>query len=284
MDEQRTAAAVLAALLLTAGATACSTAPGAAAGPAAATGAPGSPPSAGAAARSATARATANGVEALAPQQVVDRALAALKQARSVRITGDGSSDGQSVTFDLSADTDGNCAGTMGLSGQGTFRLVKRGTSLWVKPDPVFWRSHGGQGAEQLIGDKYLKTTTENTDFAAMGTVCDLDTLAGSLSASPAAPDRGKSVTVNGAPAVAVPVTGTGGAGDGVLSVATRGEPYPLRLELTGGSGTGRVDLKEFGTPVPSGTPGPDETLDLDQLNGGGTPGAEAGAPDGLAL
>lgn len=283
MSDRRTAT-VLTGLLVLAGAAACSGGPGTAGGaaPAAGTAASGSAGRAPGGAGTTAAAATPNGVEAQDARTIVDRSLAALRQARSVRITGQGSSDGQAVTFDLSTDTDGNCAGTMGLSGQGTFRLVKQGTRLWVKPDPVFWRSHGGPGAEQLIGDKYLKTTTDNTDFAEMGTVCDLGTLAGSLADASGDLARGQAATVDGSPAVTV--AGSGPRGDSVLSVATRGEPYPLRLEHTGGSDTGKVELKEFGTPVPTATPAPDETVDLDQLDagtGGGTDGGTDSSPDG---
>ncbi|MEV8094022.1 hypothetical protein [Kitasatospora sp. NPDC085879] len=265
MSEQRTAA-VLAGLVLLTGAAACAGTGG---------GAPGAVPGSGGAtaARSSTAASAAsaepeNGVAALPAQEIVQRSVAALKEAGSVRITGRGSSQGQTVTFDLSADTAGNCAGTMGLSGQGTFRLVKLGTQLWVKPDEVFWRAHGGAAAEQLVGEKYLKTTTDNTDFSEIGTVCDLDALGSTLAEqTPAALAVGKPVTVDGTPAVTV--TGTAEGGTSTLTVATRGRPYPLRMERTGGEESGRVELKEFGAPVPTETPSPAETIDLDRLNGG---------------
>ncbi|MCU7822740.1 hypothetical protein [Kitasatospora sp. DSM 101779] len=268
MSEQRTARmpAVLAGLVLLACATACA---GGTAG-----GAPGTAPgsSAGGTAARSSAPASAqpeNGVAALPGPEIVQRSVAALKEAGSVRITGRGSSQGQTVTFDLSADTAGNCAGTMGLSGQGTFRLVKLGTQLWVKPDEVFWRTHGGAATEDLVGDKYLKTTTDNTDFSEIGTVCDLDALGSALvEQTPGGLAVGRPVTVDGTPAV--PVTGTADGATSTLTVATRGRPYPLRMERTGGEETGRVELKEFGTPVPTQTPAPSDTIDLDRLNGGG--------------
>ncbi|WP_405011485.1 hypothetical protein [Kitasatospora sp. NBC_01539] len=280
MSEQRTVA-VLAGLALLAGAAACGQAGnGPAAGgtgpaAAAATGSAGGgtasagPSGASSPAAPAASAAPANGVEALPAGEIVDRSVAALKGAGSVRITGKGTSGGQSVTFDLAADTDGNCAGTMGLSGQGSFRLVKLGTQLWVKPDAVFWLGHGGPAAQDLVGDKYLKTTTDNTDFSAMGTVCDLDALGGSLADRAGVLAVGGTATVAGVPAVTV--TGDGEDGRSTLAVATRGAPYPLQVERTGGVETGRVDLKEFGVPVPTTTPSPAETVDLDALNGGGT-------------
>ncbi|MEW1910492.1 hypothetical protein AB0442_18910 [Kitasatospora sp. NPDC085895] len=271
MSEQRTARtpAVLAGLVLLAGAAGCA-GTGAGGGPGAAPGSSGS----GTAARSSAAASPAsaqpeNGVAALAGAEIVQRSVAALKEAGSVRIAGRGSSQGQTVTFDLSADTAGNCAGTMGLSGQGTFRLVKLGTQLWVKPDEVFWRTHGGAATEDLVGDKYLKTTTDNTDFSEIGTVCDLDALGSALvEQAPGGLAVGKPVTVDGTPAV--PVTGTADGATSTLTVATRGRPYPLRMERTGGEETGRVELKEFGTPVPTETPAPSDTIDLDRLNGDG--------------
>ncbi|WP_431680639.1 hypothetical protein [Kitasatospora sp. KL5] len=263
MSEQRTAA-VLAGLVLLAGAAACNGgagAPGAAPGSASG----GSARSASGPTASASARPE-NGVAALPAREIVERSVGALKAAGSVRITGRGSSQGQSVTFDLSTDTSGTCAGTMGLSGQGTFRLVKLGTELWVKPDAVFWRSHGGAAAEDLVGEKYLKTTTDNTDFSQIGDVCDLDALGGALlEQTPDSLAVGGPATVDGTPAVTV--SGTADDGTSTLTVATRGEPYPLRMEKTGGEETGRVELKEFGVPVRAEAPSPAETLDLDRLN-----------------
>ncbi|WP_030272431.1 hypothetical protein [Streptomyces sp. NRRL B-24484] len=271
MSEQRTARtpAVLAGLVLLTCAAGCA-GTGTGGAPGAAPGSSGSSGSGAARSSAAASPASAqpeNGVAALPGTEIVQRSVAALKEAGSVRITGRGSSQGQTVTFDLSADTAGNCAGTMGLSGQGTFRLVKLGTQLWVKPDEVFWRTHGGAATEDLVGDKYLKTTTDNTDFSEIGTVCDLDALGSALvEQTPGGLAVGKPVTVDGTPAV--PVSGTAAGATSTLTVATRGRPYPLRMERTGGEETGRVELKEFGTPVPTETPAPSDTIDLDRLNG----------------
>ena len=90
----------------------------------------------------------------------------------------------------------------------------------------------------------------------------------------------GGRTTVGGVPAVTV--SGTSADGTGTLAVATRGRPYPLRMEKSGGEESGRAELKEFGTPVPTETPSPAETVDLDQLDGDG--GGEPTDPSAMAL
>ncbi|MER5640549.1 hypothetical protein ABT095_26820 [Kitasatospora sp. NPDC002227] len=207
-----------------------------------------------------SAQPSGNGVESLGAKDIVARSVQTLKDGRSAHLTGQTSSDGQTVTMDLAMDTTGNCAGTVSQTDQGTFKLVKLGKQVWVKPDAAFWQTHGGPATAQLVGDKYLKTSSDNPDFAQLASVCDLNTLADSIGSVDTVTTGGRT-TVNGTDAVAL--NGTKGADSGTVYVAVTGKPYPLRIEKSGG----KLDFKDFGTPVPTTTPSPDQSIDLDELN-----------------
>ncbi|WP_158715077.1 hypothetical protein [Kitasatospora phosalacinea] len=211
-----------------------------------------------------------NGVAQLPADEVLQRAAQALKDAGAVRTVGTVSSQGARIDLDLRLDTSGHCTGTLGQSGVGSFQVVKAGPDLWVKPDEEFWLSHGGEALSQLVGDRYLKTTSDNPDFAEIGELCDLGALADQLGTGRTGLAKGDPTTVQGRPALTLTAdsdsdSGTG-TGPGTLYVATTGSPVPLKLAKS----TGAVEFSDFGTPVPSATPGPEQSLDLDQLESPG--------------
>ncbi|WP_152644871.1 hypothetical protein [Kitasatospora griseola] len=243
------AAAAVAALTAGCGGSGGSTGPAAAASPAAATATAGTP-----------APGADNGVAGLPAAEILQRSARALRDARSVRAVGTIAGGGQPITMDLRLDTDGNCTGTLSQTDVGGFQVVKAGQQLWVKPDQAFWQSHGGSALADQVGDRYLKTTSDDPDFGEIGTLCDLGGLADQLGAATSDLTKGAATTVQGRPAV--PLARSTDTGTATLYVAAQGPPVPLRLEQD----VGAVDFEEFGTPVPSATPGPDQSLDIDRL------------------
>ncbi|KDN86778.1 hypothetical protein KCH_14080 [Kitasatospora cheerisanensis KCTC 2395] len=219
----------------------------------------------------ATAAASDNGVAALPAAEILQRAVQALRDARSVRETGTVGGNGMTITVDLRLDGAGSCAGTLRQAGVGGFQVVKAGQELWVKPDHAFWENNGDPALAELVGDRYLKTTSDNPQFAEVVDLCDLGALANRLGSGGSDLAKGAATTVQGHRTI--PVTGHSDTGSGTLYVAADGPAVPLRMERDTG---GRVDLGDFGTPVPSATPGPDQSVDLDQLQPGASPSAPA--------
>ncbi|MFJ4679879.1 MULTISPECIES: hypothetical protein [unclassified Kitasatospora] len=199
-----------------------------------------------------------NGVAGLPADQALQRAVQGLRDAGAVRTAGTLSTQGARIRVDLRLNAAGDCTGTLGQLGVGSFEVVKAGPQLWVRPDQEFWQTHGGSAMSDRVGDRYLRTTSDNPDFAEITELCDLTALADRLGSAGSGVTRGEPATVQGRPALAL----SGGSGTGTLYVATTGAPVPLELEQD----TGKVEFSEFGTPVPSATPGPDQSLDLDQL------------------
>ncbi|MFJ5926699.1 hypothetical protein ACIQF6_29255 [Kitasatospora sp. NPDC092948] len=242
------AVATVAALTAGCGGSGGSTGPSAAAGRAAAT-----------ATTAAPGPGTDNGAAGQPAAQILQRSAQALRDARSARAVGTIAGGGQPITMDLRLDTAGNCTGTLSQSGVGGFQVVKAGQQLWVKPDQAFWQNQGGSAPAQL-GDRYLKTTADDPDFGEIGSLCDLGALADQLGSATDDLTKGATTTIQGRPAV--PLSRSTDTGTATLYVAADGQPVPLRLEQD----VGAVDFSDFGTPVPSATPGPDQSLDIDQL------------------
>ncbi|MGW4383006.1 hypothetical protein [Kitasatospora sp. NPDC004531] len=209
----------------------------------------------------ATAAATGadNGTAGLSAQEILQRTAQALKDARAVRAVGTVAGGGQPITMDLRLDLAGNCTGTLSQSDVGGFQVVKAGHQLWVKPDQAFWQSHGGPALADQVGDRYLRTTSDDPDFGEITGLCDLGALADQLAAADDL-TKGAATTVRGRPAVTL--TRSTDTGTATLYVATDGPPVPLRLEQPAGA----VDFSDFGTPVPSATPGPDQSMDIEDL------------------
>jgi hypothetical protein len=228
---------------------------------------------AGAAACGSSSSGTApNGVKTLSPSDILSKSAQALKDGRSVRITGDIADSSGKFTLDLSADTSANCSGTIGAASQGTFKIIKIGDKVWIKPDASFWQSHGGAAAQQLVGDRYLQTSASNPDFTSLASLCDLNKLADEFTQGATNLSAGAQTTLGGTPVIPVHGTGTGGE-QGTIYIAATGKPYPLRLERGAGS---TLDFKDFGAPVPATAPPASQSIDLDQLGKldqqGGTP------------
>ncbi|MFD8483288.1 hypothetical protein [Kitasatospora sp. NPDC059673] len=201
-----------------------------------------------------------NGVAGRSAEEILQQSVQALTDAHAVRAVGTVGGEGQAITMDLRLDTAGNCTGTLGQAGVGSFQVVKAGQELWVKPDQAFWQSHGGSALADAVGDRYLKTTSDDPDFGDIAGLCDLGALADQLGSTASDLAKGATSTVQGRPAIAL-TRGTD-SGTATLYVATDGSPVPLRLEQS----VGAVEFSEFGTPVPSATPGPDQSVDIDQL------------------
>ncbi|KJK57349.1 hypothetical protein [Saccharothrix sp. ST-888] len=217
-----------------------------------------------AAAPSASTASGPNGVEKLTGPNVVLAAIKALKAGNSAHVDGRIDDGVNLVTFNLSMDVAGNCTGSVSESFLGNFQVVKAGNDLWVKPDQAFWQGHGGQAVAQLVGDRYLRTTSDNVQFLELASICDLGALADSMSPTGVSLTTGSVGTSNGKPAVAV--LGVKGEEHGTLWVATQGRAYPLHFQRTGGIGSETLNFKDFSVPVKNATPGASQSIDLNRL------------------
>lgn len=205
----------------------------------------------------ATPTPTDNGVSALTADQILAKATAALKAAKSFRMKGDVSSEGEKVKLDVKVNNT-DTSGTVEVNGA-PVEIIKVGTSLYFKGSEAFWKAVGGAKGEQiaiLLKDKWAKAPTSDKQYSSLASLVDPDKLLdpeGTIT-------KGSAKDINGTPAIGLVSSKADG---GTLYVATTGEPYPLRLE--GPPSQGAIDFSEFGATFDIKAP-TGEVVDLEKL------------------
>ncbi|MDH6217418.1 hypothetical protein [Streptomyces pseudovenezuelae] len=178
----------------------------------------------------------------------------------------------QPTSMDLSLDRDGNCVGTMRMgSGGGTLELVKRGKEVWMKPDTAFWKAQvpGSQGdaVAELFKNRYIHGSTKDTMLKGLSDTCDLTAFQKEVdtgSSTDAPLTKGAETKIDGTKVI--PLKGTRDGKQAVLYV-TSAAPHRLVEATEKGGGTDMtLTFTDYGKPVPSATPAPDETVDIGKL------------------
>lgn len=215
-------------------------------------------------------------IESLPAEQIADRSRDALLDARSLhlRVRGDLGENRPPMTVELSLDRSGNCAGDVDLGkGKGMVEIVKRGDSVWLKPDADFWENQvpvGGSAFEAVLAGRYMRGEASDSRLRPVVEACDLDTFRELVSdnADTAAGTltKGKVTTVDGVRTV--PVTRTLHGQELTAYVDTGGEHQPVRITIRGDGADAAVDFSGFDEPVPTATPPADETVDVSALLG----------------
>ena len=86
-----------------------------------------------------------------AGSKVMAEATANAEAAASLTINGTVSQSGKGITIDLGIKRGQGCAGTVGISGVGSMKLVVIGATLYMKPDAEFWKV-GRRERQQRVG------------------------------------------------------------------------------------------------------------------------------------
>jgi hypothetical protein len=192
----------------------------------------------------------------LSADQIATKAIANLKAASTVQVTGNVTSSGQTYGLDLTLVRAQGCSGTMSLQGTGSFKLVSIGKEVWIKPDRQFWTKAGGSDAAvlKLVEGKYLKVK-ETSQLGSLSALCAPSQLAGSFGSHvPVGLAEGKTVTVAGQTTLQIKDTGD----SGILYVSETAKP--LIVELAGGS-QGTLTFSDYNSTVTLTAPPKRETL-----------------------
>jgi hypothetical protein len=195
----------------------------------------------------ASASAQAGPLAALSADQIASRAIANLKTVSSVHVTGMVKSSGQNIALNLTLGTQG-CAGTMGISGEGSFVLLKIGRTLWIKPDDSFWKHAAGSDATSavmsLLSGKYIKPSAKGSSLASIGALCDPAQFAKSFGGNMTGMAKGATTTIAGQPALQIKDTGDPAS----AYVTVSAQPEFLRLD--GGGSNGKLDFTRYNAPL----------------------------------
>jgi hypothetical protein len=219
----------------------------------------------------------------LTPEEITDRALTATTGAASLRMKGDIPDDESkgTIQMDMALNKKEECAGTLGMNGQGKADLIKTGDTVYMKYDEAFLRaqSEGESKAEAdaavaMLAGKWTKMSAKGADAKDIAGFCDLDAVLGdaedvNADASPggegATITRGATTKVDGAPALVLHAKE--GKDRYTLYVATEGKPYLLRMDSESADDPGTVTFSDFDEPVPAQAP-TGNIVDLDALTG----------------
>ncbi|CAL9537469.1 hypothetical protein SUDANB96_04188 [Streptomyces sp. enrichment culture] len=211
-------------------------------------------------------------------RELVDQARDNLLDAESVRLkltdrdASTSTSRTRPASMDLALDRDGNCSGSMRMArGGGSVEIVKQAEEVWMKPDTAFWKAQvpGGQGdaVAELFKNRWIHGSTRDAMLKGMADTCDLtkfqdDVGAGGDGATGV--KRGDRTERDGTEVY--PLTGKDD-GKNVTMYVTADTPHRI-VEITQrGAGTDMtVAFEDYGEPVPSKTPPPEESVDVDKL------------------
>lgn len=219
----------------------------------------------------------------LSPEEIADRALTATTDASSLRMKGDIPDDESkgTIRMDMALNKKNECAGTLGMGGQGKADLIKTGDTVYMKYDEAFLRAQSegeskadADAAVAMLAGKWTRMSAKGADAKDIAGFCDLDAVLGgaedlNADASPggenATVTRGGTATVDGVPALVLHAKD--GKDSYTLYVATRGKPYLLRMDSKSADDPGTITFSDFDEPVPARKP-TGNVVDLDALTG----------------
>lgn len=185
---------------------------------------------------------------------------------RSLTMDGSFTQSGEKTTLELTADTDGNCVGTLGVKG-GSADVLSVDGSSYIKADKGFWKAQAGaQGAQivSVLGDKWAKLPAGAGGFDQF---CDLDNFLDEITKDDKSGDnkvtKGDLTEIDGQQALQIDSQDSDGTSTGW--VAAEGKHYFLKLEKGGDEG-GTFEFSNFNEPVKADKPADDEVLDLSSM------------------
>lgn len=227
-------------------------------------GAPAAQASGSAAPTSAASSSAAGGeLASLEPAEILSRAKTAFTKAESVRLSGGGTSGGETFTVDMAYGPD-KAIGTVGNGGQ-KIELRRIGKTVYLKADKAFWTQTAGAAAAELLGGKYLKAPLTDQRVAQLATFTDKDAFAGEVLESEGTLTKGETKAIRGTQAIGL--VDKSSSGDGTLYIATEGEPVPLQVAPdTAGGEKGSLDFLDYGKSVEVPVPPAAQTIDVTKL------------------
>lgn len=198
-----------------------------------------------------------NGVADLSADEILTKAGEALDKATSYRVKGEMTEEGEAVTIDMVVAGE-DIAGSFSAEGQ-SFEIIKVGQDVYLMPPQalidLLAMGEGGELVKTMLAGKYIKTTTDDENFADL---TEKTNLTEELLSTGGTATKGEATTVDGVAAIAVT------KGDDTFYVATEGEPYLLKVENSKEGGS--LTFSEFNSASAPAAPPADKVVDLAAL------------------
>lgn len=207
-----------------------------------------------------------NGFADQSATEIQEQVASAMTELQSVRMTGDISKDGDKIGIDLALNTDGECTGSLEISG-GTAEIIVGEGGQFLKGDDALWEAFMGspESAKQLtkvLGDKWAMLPADGEGFSSF---CDLDSILDefdSVDAADSSVKVGEQADIEGTPALELisdDDTPTS------VWVATDDPHYIVQIAAEG-EDPGTINFSDFNVEVAAEAPPENEVLDLSKL------------------
>ncbi|MFE7617524.1 hypothetical protein [Streptomyces sp. NPDC057496] len=212
--------------------------------------------------------------------EVTNKALAATRAAKAVRMTVRTATPDGPVEAYVATDVRGACTVTLSMGAAGTLELVRTGGTVRTRSDAAMLRAastargpRGDAEVERLTG-RWVEPAAGDRQARTAERYCDRETFLGLLAPTSGTARKGRATApspdeepASAGPASAAPALAVTGGADGrkwSASIATDGRPYLLELRAAPGpDGTGHgaapvtVEFSEFGKPFTARQPKP---------------------------
>lgn len=166
----------------------------------------------------------------LTAPEVTNKALAATRAAKSVRMTVRTTTPEGPVEAYVATDIRGECTVTLSMGAAGTLELVRTGGTVRTSSDAAMLRSASPPQAKNLTGH-WVKPTTADRHAKLAERYCDRETFLGGVAPKTGtARKKWTSAAASGTPALTV--TGRTDDGKWTADIATEGRPFLLKLRL----------------------------------------------------
>ncbi|MFJ2897609.1 hypothetical protein ACIO87_22310 [Streptomyces sp. NPDC087218] len=199
--------------------------------------------------------------------EVTNKALAATRAAKAVRMTVRTATPDGPVEAYVATDIRGACTVTLSMGAAGTLELVRTGGTVRTRSDAAMLRAastargpRGDAEVKRLTG-RWVEPGDDDRQAKTAERYCDRETFLGLLAPTSGTARKGKATapasrTTASRTAPALAVTGGADGRKWSASIATDGRPYLLKLRAAPGpDGTGHgatpvtVEFSEFGKP-----------------------------------
>jgi hypothetical protein len=209
-----------------------------------------------------------NGVASKPASEMLAATTAAAKRARSVRVSSTTTTGPATSTFRLELGASGGRAAfsLLGLR----FEVLRTGGALYVRGNKTFRTRlgsklggrEGAAAAAKISPSTWVKVPAGNSSLAELGALTSIGSELPRILA-PAPVVKGPKTTINGQKAITLKESTL--RYDGLLYIATTGEPYPIQLAKHGRQ-TGKITFSDWNEPVTVSAPG--NSVDISQLEG----------------
>jgi hypothetical protein len=203
----------------------------------------------------------------MSPDQIVQKSVADLKAASSVRITGQVVNSGQTIGVDLTDVAAKGCQGTIDLAApatssskavSGTANIVEVDSTVYMKLSNSFFTSAGLPASEfSEVSGKYIKLAS-GSNLASFAQLCNPSTLSTAFSKDDTGFVKAGTATVNGQPTLAFKQPKN--PSNGTVYVSESAAPQILRI--AGPAGQGSIDFSDYNASATITAPSASQIVD----------------------